>query len=55
VESLDEFADALLAIAGEAREKPHLLTDAPVNTPILRLDEVRAAKDLVVVEPREEA
>jgi glycine dehydrogenase subunit 2 len=54
-ESLDEFAEALLAIAREAREKPHLLTDSPVNTPVLRLDEVKAAKDLIVVEPREEA
>lgn len=54
-ESLDEFAEALLAIAREAAEKPHLLTDAPVNTPVLRLDEVKAAKDLVVVEPGEEA
>ncbi len=54
MEILDEFADALLAIAREAREKPHLLTDAPVNTPVLRLDEVKAAKELVVVEPWEE-
>ncbi len=55
MEGIDEFADALLAIAREAAEKPHLLTDAPVNTPVLRLDEVKAARDLVVVEPREEA
>ncbi len=55
MESIDEFADALIAIAREACEKPHLLTDAPVNTPVLRLDEVKAAKELVVVEPREES
>jgi glycine dehydrogenase subunit 2 len=55
LESLEGFADALLSIAREAEEKPHLVTDAPVNTPVLRLDEVKAAKELIVTEPRSEA
>jgi glycine dehydrogenase subunit 2 len=55
LESLDSFAEALLSIAREAVEKPHLVTDAPVNTPVLRLDEVRAVKELDVAEPLEES
>ncbi len=53
LEELDAFADALISIAGEVLEKPHLVTDAPVNTPVLRLDEVRAVKQLCIVEPLE--
>ncbi len=51
LESLDEFVEAMIAIAEESTEKPHLVTDAPVNTPVLRLDEVKAVKDLILVEP----
>ncbi len=51
LESLDQFVEAMIAIAEEASEKPHLVTDAPVNTPVLRLDEVKAVKDLILVEP----
>jgi glycine dehydrogenase subunit 2 len=47
-ETLDAFADALLGIADEARENPDLLHDAPHSTPVGRLDEVRAAKELVL-------
>jgi glycine dehydrogenase subunit 2 len=47
-ETLDRFADALLRIADEARENPGLLHDAPHSTPVGRLDEVRAAKELVL-------
>ncbi len=50
LESLDAFAGAMLSIAREVVEKPHLVTDAPVNTPVLRLDEVRAVKELEIVE-----
>jgi glycine dehydrogenase subunit 2 len=50
LQSLDEFADALLSIAAEVEEKPHLVTDAPVNTPVLRLDEVKAVKELDIAE-----
>jgi glycine dehydrogenase subunit 2 len=54
LEELDSFVEALESIAREVDEKPHLVTDAPVNTPVLRLDEVRAVKELCVVEPRTE-
>ncbi len=51
LESIDKFIDAMIAIAEEIDLKPHLVTDAPVNTPVLRLDEVKAVKDLCLVEP----
>jgi glycine dehydrogenase subunit 2 len=51
LEDLDAFVDALLSILKEVEEKPHLVTDAPVNTPVLRLDEVTAVKELCLVEP----
>jgi len=51
LEDLDSFVEAMISIAGEAVEKPYLVTDAPVNTPVLRLDEVKAVKDLCIVEP----
>ena len=43
-ETLDEFIEAMLAIAREARENPDLVRNAPVLTPIGRLDEARAAR-----------
>ena len=42
--NLDAFADAMLAIAEEARTKPELLHQAPSTTPVGRLDEVAAAR-----------
>src|SRR2546425_2110840 len=47
-ETLDEFIDALLAIAREAAESPELLHRAPHERPVRRLDEVRAAKNPIV-------
>ena len=47
-QTLDAFADAMIAIAGEARENPEMLKNAPHNAPVKRLDEVKAAKDLVL-------
>jgi glycine dehydrogenase subunit 2 len=47
-EMLDCFADAMLMIAKEAHESPQVLKTAPHVTPIGRLDEVRAAKELVL-------
>ena len=47
-ETLDAFADALIAIAGEAAEDPELLHNAPTTTPVRRLDEVKAARNPVV-------
>jgi len=48
LETLDEFADALLRIADEARADPDSLHDAPHNAPMRRLDEVYAAKKLIL-------
>ncbi len=47
-ESLDEFADALLAIAKEAETNPQLLHDAPHDAPVTRLDDVKAAREPVL-------
>jgi glycine dehydrogenase subunit 2 len=47
-ETLDAFCDALLAIAREAAEEPSTVHDAPHSRPVKRLDEVRAAKEVVV-------
>lgn len=47
-QTLDLFADAMLKIAEEAKTQPELLKEAPHTTPIGRLDEVKAAKDLVL-------
>jgi glycine dehydrogenase subunit 2 len=47
-ETLDEFIDAMLAIAREAADSPELLHDAPHDRPVRRLDEVRAAKNPIV-------
>lgn len=47
-ETLDEFAQALLKIAEEARTQPSLLHSAPTTTPIGRLDEVGAARNPVL-------
>lgn len=47
-QTLDAFADAMIHIAKEAQENPELLHAAPHNTPVGRLDEVRAARELVL-------
>lgn len=47
-QTLDSFADALNKIADEARTNPELLKNAPHNTLVGRLDEVKAAKELVL-------
>nr|HID13229.1 glycine dehydrogenase subunit 2 [Anaerolineae bacterium] len=47
-ETLDRFVEALLRIAEEARTDPDLLHEAPHNAPVRRLDEVRAARKLIL-------
>jgi glycine dehydrogenase subunit 2 len=44
LETLDRFADAMLAIAREAEEDPDMLKSAPHTTAIGRLDEVAAVR-----------
>jgi glycine dehydrogenase subunit 2 len=45
-QSLDALAEAMLQIAEEARSAPALLHAAPTTTPVGRLDEARAARQL---------
>jgi glycine dehydrogenase subunit 2 len=45
-ESLEAFARAMLQAAREAETDPDLLHEAPVTTPVRRLDEARAARHL---------
>ncbi len=47
-QTLDAFAEALLKIAEEAHTQPELLKSAPHTTPFKRMDEVKAARDLVL-------
>jgi glycine dehydrogenase subunit 2 len=56
MEMLDAFAEAMLQVAGEADSDPDLLHEAPVTTPVRRLDEARAARHLQLtwsMRPRE--
>ncbi|MDZ7372604.1 MAG: aminomethyl-transferring glycine dehydrogenase subunit GcvPB [candidate division KSB1 bacterium] len=46
--SLDAFAEAMLQIAREAEESPELLRSAPTTTPVGRLDEAKASRELNV-------
>ncbi len=50
-DTLDAFIAAMQAIAGEAQNQPELLREAPHNTPVRRLDEVRAARQPVLCDP----
>ncbi|MBN4076140.1 aminomethyl-transferring glycine dehydrogenase subunit GcvPB [Gemmatimonas aurantiaca] len=47
-ETLDRFAEIMIAIAKEAEENPELVTSAPHTTPVRRLDEVKAVRELDV-------
>jgi glycine dehydrogenase subunit 2 len=43
-ETLDAFCDAMIQIAREAEASPETLREAPVTTPVRRLDQTRAAR-----------
>jgi len=45
-ETLDVFAQALLSIADEAANNPALVISAPVTTPVKRLDDAMASRQL---------
>ncbi len=47
-DTLDSFADALIKIAEEAKSQPDLLHNAPITTKFGRMDEVKAARELVL-------
>jgi glycine dehydrogenase subunit 2 len=43
-ETLDEFCEAMISIAKEAKETPDLVKSAPLTTPVKRMDDVLAAR-----------
>jgi glycine dehydrogenase subunit 2 len=47
-ETLDGFVEAMAAILEEARNEPDKVRGAPYTTPVRRLDDVRAARQLDV-------
>jgi glycine dehydrogenase subunit 2 len=48
-DTLDAFADALRKIYEEAKETPELLKNAPHDTPVGRVDEVKAAREMKLI------
>jgi glycine dehydrogenase subunit 2 len=44
-ETLDAFCEAMIQIAREAETSPHLIHEAPVTTPVRRLDQTKAARE----------
>lgn len=48
LETINAFVEAMIKIAQEAEENPDILKTAPHNTPVRRLDEVRAARKPVL-------
>lgn len=47
-ETLDKFIDAMINIAKEAASNPEIVKKSPHNTPIGRLDEIKAAREPVL-------
>jgi glycine dehydrogenase subunit 2 len=47
-ETIDEFIKAMIAIAKEAESTPDLVKNAPNDIPMKRIDEVKAARNLVL-------
>jgi glycine dehydrogenase subunit 2 len=45
-ETLDQFIKAMIELVKQAKNNPQLLKDAPKTTPVSRLDEVSAARNL---------
>ena len=48
-ETLERFASVMKQIAKEVTENPNVVKEAPHNTPVRRLDEVAAARQLDIV------
>jgi glycine dehydrogenase subunit 2 len=47
-DTLDAFADTMIKIAEETKSQPELLHNAPSTTQFGRMDEVKAARELVL-------
>lgn len=50
-ETLDRFAEIFLEVWREATEEPETVRTAPHNLPLKRVDDVRAAKELILTHP----
>ena len=48
METLDDFINAMIEIAKECEENPDLLKNAPLNTPVKRVDDTLAVRQLNV-------
>ncbi|AOY75261.1 aminomethyl-transferring glycine dehydrogenase subunit GcvPB [Clostridium formicaceticum] len=48
LETMDDFIEVMIKIAQEAEENPELLKNAPYHTPVRRIDETKAAKNLTI-------
>jgi len=46
LDSMDSFARAMIEIAQECETNPEMLHEAPLTTPVRRVDDVRAVKEL---------
>jgi len=44
-DTLDQFCDAMIQIAREAEQNAAIIHEAPVTTPVKRLDQTRAARE----------
>jgi glycine dehydrogenase subunit 2 len=44
-ETLDAFCEAMIQIAKEAEGDPQIIHQAPVTTPVRRLDQTKAARE----------
>jgi glycine dehydrogenase subunit 2 len=44
-ETLDQFCDAMIQIAREAETSPEVIHEAPITTPVRRLDQTKAARE----------
>jgi len=51
IETLDHFVAVMKQIAREAETAPEKVKSAPTRTPVGRIDEARAARDLTVTWP----
>jgi len=47
MEQIDLFIDAMIKIAELAESDPGKFHDMPVTTPVSRIDELKAAKDMI--------
>jgi glycine dehydrogenase subunit 2 len=48
METLDDFINAMIEIAKECEETPELLKNAPLNTPVKRVDDTLEVRQLDV-------